>query len=149
MTADSAAGSGGLPLLPGAAIELQANPCNAVNNTVVNNNSSGTFVHNANATSALLENNIFLGNGTILSGTGTQTTNWATTSGGGIDLNTIPGATSTVFFTTTSGSATTLPGWPNWSNRRSFQRWPTCWKRGFWAAASWKGSIRRGPADSC
>ena len=79
-----------------------------INNTIVNNNSSGTFVYNANATGALLQNNIFQGNGTILSGAGTQTTNWPTSnaylqnpgiydyhltssSTGAIDLGTTPG----------------------------------------------------------
>ncbi len=79
-----------------------------VNNTIVNNKGSGTFVNNASSTGALLENNIFQGAGTILTGTGTQTTNWATTnayladpttyyfqltasSSGAIDAGTTPG----------------------------------------------------------
>ena len=49
-----------------------------VNNTLVNTRSAGTFVNNSSTTSALLENNIFQGVGTVLSGLGTQTTNWAT-----------------------------------------------------------------------
>jgi hypothetical protein len=51
-----------------------------VNNTIVNNRSAGcTFVYNASTTDALLQNNIFQGAGTVLSGPGTQTTNWAAT----------------------------------------------------------------------
>ncbi len=49
-----------------------------VNNTLVNNNAAGAFVSNAAATAALLQNNIFQGAGTVLSGPGTQTTNWVT-----------------------------------------------------------------------
>ena len=50
-----------------------------VNNTIVNYRGGCTFVKNYAAISALLQNNIFQGSGTILSGVGTQTTNWATT----------------------------------------------------------------------
>ncbi len=91
--------------------ESTANPDQhlyVVNNTIVNNMSSGTFVNNGSGVSALLENNIFQGTGTVLSGSGTQTTNWATsnaylvspstydfhlTSGstGALDLGTTPG----------------------------------------------------------
>jgi hypothetical protein len=49
-----------------------------VNNTIVNNRTTGTFVYNASTTEALLQNNIFQGPGTVLSGPGTQVTNWAT-----------------------------------------------------------------------
>ena len=49
-----------------------------VNNTIVNNRSTGTFVRNASGVACLLQNNIFQGNGTILNGTGTQVTNWVT-----------------------------------------------------------------------
>jgi hypothetical protein len=50
-----------------------------VNNTIVNSR-GGTvyFVRNYSTTSALLQNNIFQGSGTVLNGPGTQTTNWAT-----------------------------------------------------------------------
>ncbi len=49
-----------------------------INNTIVNNRGTGTFVRNASATGCLLQNNIFQGNGTILNGSGTQVTNWVT-----------------------------------------------------------------------
>ncbi len=49
-----------------------------VNNTVVNNRSTCIFVNNHATTDALLQNNIFQGSGTVLSGPGTQTTNWVT-----------------------------------------------------------------------
>jgi hypothetical protein len=79
-----------------------------VNNTFVNNRGICTFVNNASATSALLENNIFQGTGTVLVGSGTQTTNLATAnanlqnpasydfhltagSAGAIDAGTTPG----------------------------------------------------------
>ncbi|HUW83580.1 MAG TPA: dockerin type I domain-containing protein [Phycisphaerae bacterium] len=49
-----------------------------INNTIVNNRGSGTFVRNASAVDCLLQNNIFQGAGTILNGLGTQVTNWVT-----------------------------------------------------------------------
>ncbi len=49
-----------------------------VNNTIVNNRGSGVFVNNASNTSALLENNVFQGSGTLVNGPNTQTTNWVT-----------------------------------------------------------------------
>ena len=49
-------------------------------NTFVNNKpADGIFVSNASSTSALLQDNIFQGAGTVLSGLGTQTANWVTT----------------------------------------------------------------------
>ena len=50
-----------------------------VNNTIVNNRTSGTFVYNYSTTTALLQNTIFQGAGTIVTGPNTQTTNWTTT----------------------------------------------------------------------
>ncbi len=48
-------------------------------NTIVNNNASaGTFVNNASGTDAVVQNNIFQGTGTVLTGPGTPTSNWAT-----------------------------------------------------------------------
>lgn len=53
-----------------------------VNNTVVNDLGSGTFVALATGTTALLENNIFHGAGTVTSLAGaTQTTNWTDAQG--------------------------------------------------------------------
>jgi hypothetical protein len=52
-----------------------------VNNTVVNDLGSGTFVNLASGTTALLENDIFRGMGTIVNGTATQTTCWDDTMG--------------------------------------------------------------------
>ncbi len=49
-----------------------------INNTIVNNRGSGTFVRNASTTDCLLQNNIFQGAGTILNGPGMQVTNWVT-----------------------------------------------------------------------
>jgi hypothetical protein len=49
-----------------------------INNTIVNNRSTGTFVRNASGVACLLQNNIFQGNGTVLNGLGTQVTNWVT-----------------------------------------------------------------------
>ena len=49
-----------------------------VNNTIVNNRTTGTFVNNAGTMGAQLQNNIFQGAGTVLAGPGTQTANWAT-----------------------------------------------------------------------
>jgi hypothetical protein len=49
-----------------------------VNNTIVNDRSAGTFISisgSAPATSALIVNNVFVGNGTQLSGTGVRTNN--------------------------------------------------------------------------
>ena len=50
-----------------------------VNNTVVNNRSSGTFVNNDSTATALLQNDVFQGTGAVLVGAGNPTTNWATT----------------------------------------------------------------------
>ncbi len=52
-----------------------------VNNTVVNDLGSGTFVNLASGTTALIENNIFRGKGTLVNGNATQTTNWDDTKG--------------------------------------------------------------------
>jgi hypothetical protein len=49
-----------------------------VNNTIVNTRGAGTFVRNMSTVDALLQNNIFQGVGTVLSGPGTQVTNWVT-----------------------------------------------------------------------
>ena len=80
-----------------------------VNNTIVNNRTSGTFVNNVNATSALLENNIFQGAGTVLVGAGTQTSNWATTNAylvnaGGFDFELTSGSTGAIDAGTTPGT---------------------------------------------
>jgi hypothetical protein len=48
-----------------------------VNNTIINDLGRGTFVRNYTSTAALLQNNIFQGAGTILSGAGTQVANLA------------------------------------------------------------------------
>ena len=55
----------------GAAIELQANPCNAVNNTVVNNTAVG-FLYSG-AGNSNITNNIVRGNTTQISNTGSGT----------------------------------------------------------------------------
>ncbi len=53
-----------------------------VNNTVVNDLGSGTFVNLASGTTGVIENNVFRGKGTITSLSGaTQTTNWDDTMG--------------------------------------------------------------------
>jgi len=53
-----------------------------INNTVVNDLASGTFVSLAAGTTALLENNIFHGAGTVTSlASATQTTNWTDAQG--------------------------------------------------------------------
>jgi hypothetical protein len=79
-----------------------------VNNTIVNTRGAGTFVRNMGTVDALLQNNIFQGVGTVLSGPGTQVTNWVTSnaylaspstydfhltasSTGAIDVGTTPG----------------------------------------------------------
>jgi hypothetical protein len=79
-----------------------------VNNTFVNDRGSGTFVELSGGTTATLQNNLFVGNGTVVSGgTVTQTTNRTTTAPNfvnigafdyrptattpGIDLGTAPG----------------------------------------------------------
>ena len=49
-----------------------------INNTIVNNRHTCTFVRNASTTDCLLQNNIFQGNGTVLNGPGTLVTNWIT-----------------------------------------------------------------------
>jgi len=57
-----------------------------VNNTIVNERPAGaTFVYNGSTTDCLLQNNIFVGPGTILSGPGTQVTNWATSDASLVD----------------------------------------------------------------
>jgi len=57
-----------------------------VNNTIVNDRPAGaTFVYNGSATDCLLQNNIFVGPGTILSGPGTQVTNWVTSDASLVD----------------------------------------------------------------
>jgi hypothetical protein len=50
-----------------------------VNNTFVNDRASGTFVELSGGTTATLQNNLFVGNGTVVSGTATQITNRTTT----------------------------------------------------------------------
>lgn len=58
-----------------------------VNNTFVNDRQSGTFVSFvAGTNSASLTNNLFVGNGTVLSGTAQQTTNLQTNSPGLVDM---------------------------------------------------------------
>ncbi len=47
-----------------------------VNNTIVNDYGEGYYVTNNTATPALLQNNLFQGPGVILTGMGTQVTNW-------------------------------------------------------------------------
>ncbi len=60
--------------------------CYIVNNTMVNDRSSGTFVNIAGgADSAQLINNLFIGSGTLLSGPGTETTNMTGSSSDLID----------------------------------------------------------------
>ena len=49
-----------------------------VNNTIVNTRGVGTFVRNMSTTTALVQNNIFQGTGTAISGPATSVTNWAT-----------------------------------------------------------------------
>ena len=47
----------------------------AVNNTIVNDRSAGTFLAVQSGTTATIANNLFVGTGTVLSGPGTLTTN--------------------------------------------------------------------------
>jgi hypothetical protein len=58
-----------------------------VNNTFVNDRASGTFVELSGGTAARLQNNLFVGNGTTVSGgTVTQTTNRTTTAPNFVDI---------------------------------------------------------------
>jgi hypothetical protein len=56
-----------------------------VNNTFVNDRASGTFVELSGGTTATLQNNLFVGNGSVVSGTATQITNRTTTTPNFID----------------------------------------------------------------
>ena len=49
-----------------------------VNNTIVNQRGSGAFIRNASATSAWVQNNVFQGTGTTISGPAISLNNWAT-----------------------------------------------------------------------
>lgn len=63
------------------AAESASNPLQqlyAVNNTLVNENGSGTFISIRSGSTAQVTNNLFVGNGTAVSGPATQTTNLVT-----------------------------------------------------------------------
>jgi len=74
------------------ACEGASNPDQAlsvVNNTFVNDRWTGTFVDNRSAATALVANNIFVGNGTVVAGPATEQTNLAvTTNPGFVDIST-------------------------------------------------------------
>jgi hypothetical protein len=57
-----------------------------VNNTLVNDLGSGTFVFVAGGSTATLKNNLFVGNGTTVSGTATQITNLRTNTPSFVDI---------------------------------------------------------------
>lgn len=78
-------------------------------NTFVNSKTNGTFVNNTGTTSALLQNNIFQGAGTVLVGLGTQTANWVTSSAGlrdpaNYDFRLTPASTGAIGKGTTPGA---------------------------------------------
>jgi hypothetical protein len=56
-----------------------------VNNTFVNDRASGTFVELSGGTTATLQNNLFVGGGSVVSGTATQVTNRTTSTPSFVD----------------------------------------------------------------
>jgi len=59
-----------------------------VNNTFVNDLGSGTFISLAAGSTATVQNNLFVGNGTIVSGTATQVTNRSTNTPNFVNIGT-------------------------------------------------------------